>query len=136
MALKTNSKQARTNLDRYILDWMADEIEEANEWNERTGDPKRYDPESITSVCGYILEYFRNTAKPEILRYGERIAFEDWAQGLPLGGLFCYYYNREAVDDLGDILEQSETERNKFTEREAEKCLTSLIFNECKKRTA
>ena len=56
--------------------------------------------------------------------------FEDWARGLALGNLFCYYYNRSAKDDLGKILEESEEEKAKYTEQEAEELLTRLIYRE------
>ena len=62
-----------------------------------------------------------------------REIFKDWAQGLALGGLFCYYYNRSAKDDLGAILEESEAEKAKYTEQEAEEMLTRLIYRELEK---
>ena len=55
--------------------------------------------------------------------------FEDYAAGLPLGGLFDYYLH-SAIDTLGDILEESEAEREKYSEEEAEKMLTRLIYRE------
>jgi hypothetical protein len=39
-----------------------------------------------------------------------------------------YYYNRSAITDLGDILEETEDERNRYTESQAEKLLTKLIY--------
>jgi hypothetical protein len=59
--------------------------------------------------------------------------FEEWASGLPSVLDTCYYYNRSAVDDLGAILEQTETEKAKYNEQESEKLLTYLIFREIKK---
>ena len=59
--------------------------------------------------------------------------FRDWAQGLALGNLFCYYYNRSAVDDLGAILEETEEEKSRYSEQEAEEMLTRLIFREMQK---
>ena len=60
--------------------------------------------------------------------------FKNWAQGLALGQLFCYYYNRSAVDDLAEILEENETEKLKYSEKEAEEMLTNLIFREIVKQ--
>jgi exopolyphosphatase/guanosine-5'-triphosphate,3'-diphosphate pyrophosphatase len=42
-------------------------------------------------------------------------------------------YNRSEVDDLGEILEETESEKKRYTEREAESFLTRLIYNEIKK---
>ena len=59
--------------------------------------------------------------------------FTEWAQGLP--GLLntCYYYNRSAIDDLGAILEESEAEKAKYNEREAERELSRLLAREIRK---
>lgn len=56
--------------------------------------------------------------------------FTEWASGLACGGLFDYYYNVSAVQVLGDILEETEEERSKCTEAQAEKMLTYLIYRE------
>lgn len=87
-----------------------------------------------SEVCKVIWEIFESETEYDMRqtnRTWER--FCDWAQGLALGGLFCYYYNRSAVDDLGDILEETEEERNKFTEAQAEEKLTMLIYRELMK---
>lgn len=60
----------------------------------------------------------------------EALAFRDWAQGLPSALDTCYYYNRSAVDDLGTILEQTESEKSRYTEAEAENLLTIMIYCE------
>ena len=62
--------------------------------------------------------------------------FADWASGLP--GILdtCYYYNRSALKDVQNILEQSDAEAARFTESQAEELLTSLIFREIKKVVA
>lgn len=62
--------------------------------------------------------------------------FVDWCQGLPSVLDTCYYYNRSAVADLGDILEQSERERAQYTEAQAEWLLTHLIYQELVKGAA
>ena len=42
----------------------------------------------------------------------------------------CYYYNRSAVVDLGKILDETPEEMSRFTESQAEKLLTDLIYKE------
>ena len=56
--------------------------------------------------------------------------FIDWCQGLPSALDTCYYYNRSAIDDLATILEESDTEKSRFTEAQACEKLSRLIFRE------
>lgn len=56
--------------------------------------------------------------------------FEYWCKGLPSCFDTGYYYNRSAVDDLGDILRQTVLQRSKYTESQAQHMLTRLIFRE------
>ena len=60
-------------------------------------------------------------------------AFADWCAGLPSVLDTLYFYNRSAVDDLGAILEETEQEKNRYTEQQAEQLLTSLIYRELQK---
>lgn len=68
--------------------------------------------------------------------YTNEAVFIDWCQGLPSILDTCYYYNRSAVADLGDILQQSERERAQYTEEQAERLLTHLIYQELVKGAA
>lgn len=124
--LKTSSKAARENTRKYIIDHF---------------DPCGYTdtpPETWPEIAGFILETFENEKCKHDLRYqAGRInkydLFFDWCQGLPSILDTCYYYNRSAVDDLGMILEETETEKAKYTEFQAEKQLTHMIYMELKR---
>lgn len=121
--LKTNSKQARENLKLYIMDHFTPEG--------YTETP----PQTWPEIAAFILETFRSEkySRPEDRRYyknNEGAAFADWAAGLPSLLDTCYYYNRSAVDDLGVILEETETEKARFTDQDAEYLLTALIYRE------
>lgn len=133
--LKTNTKKARENIRAYIADHA---------------DFSNYDmetPETWPELAAAILETFRREkySMPEDYRYyrnSECAAFVDWAAGLPSVLDTCYFYNRSAVEDLGAILEESESEKAKHSESDAEQCLTRLIYREliegerkCKKST-
>lgn len=118
--LKTNSKKSHENVRAYIL----------NNFTPcgYTDNP----PQDFPSVAAFILDTFRSE-KPAVGGYArmtESERFTDWAQGLP--GILdtCYYYNRSAVDDLGTILEETESEKARFDEPQAESLLTSLIYRE------
>lgn len=123
--LKSNSKKAKENIKQYIIDNFTPE--------NYTDTP----PEDFDGIAKFILETFREEKyiSPEDFRYylnNEFEAFADWCAGLPSLLDTCYYYNRSAVDDLAAILEESEEEKQRFTEREAETRLTTLIYREIK----
>ncbi len=128
--LRTNSKQARENIRTYIIEHF---------------DPCGYDldttPETFPEIAAAILDTFRSE-KPYsdkyIYRYGlsEQAVFTEWCAGLPSIIDTCYYYNRSAVDDLAAILEESDTEKARYNERDAEKLLTYLIYRELLKGAA
>ena len=119
--LKTNSKKAKENIKQYIIDHFT---------------PEGYTdaaPEEWPEIAIFIIDIFRSEkySRPEDHRYynnNELAAFMDWAAGLPSLLDTCYYYNRSAVDDLAVILEETETEKARFTETDAEKRLTYLIY--------
>ena len=123
--LKSNSKKAIENIKLYIM---------------KNYDPSNYDINSdeqnagtFKEVATCILKDLKRVKENEFLRfknYTWQDAFIDWASGLPSILDTCYYYNREAVEDLGEILEESETEKARFTESEAENMLSKLLFRE------
>lgn len=121
--MKTNSKKARANIRNYII---------ANFTPEGYTDNP---PQEFPAIARFILSTFRNEkySIPEDFRYyrnNELAAFKDWCAGL-CGVLdTCYFYNRSAVDDLGAILEETEEEKARYTEEQAENTLTFLIYRE------
>jgi len=121
--IKTNSKQARENIRRYIV--------ENFDGSNHTDTP----PTEWHEIAAFILDTFRKEKYwciQDFRYYGgsEQKAFTDWAAGLPSILDTCYFYNRSAVDDLGDILEESHEERHRHSEHDAEMCLTHLIYRE------
>lgn len=118
--LKTNSKQARENVQAYIMqhfDGCNCDIETK---------------ETFTQTAAIIMDVFRSEKPAEggYSRMSEQERFTEWAAGLPSILDTCYYYNRSAVDDLGKILEETEQEKARFTEQDAENRLTYLIYRE------
>ena len=121
--LKTNSKKALENVRSYIVDNFT---------------PDNYDLEpsnDFATVAKVIYNCFieEKSGINDWGRVAEGVIFEDWCAGLPSIFNTCYYYNRSAVDDLGVILEETEAEKARFTEDDAAKLLSSLIFREIKK---
>ena len=122
--LKTNTRKARENVRAYI---------------EKNYSPENYGKaeESATTFeekARFIYGEFRRATDGEYYRRtNEQENFIDWCSGLPSLLDTCYFYNRSAVDDLGEILEETDEEKNKYTERQAERLLTILIYREIRK---
>ena len=118
--LKTNSKKARENVREYIV----------NHFNPDSYD-FRGDSSDWETVARYIMAQFDREKRGE--RGTRAELFEDWCEGLPSVLDTCYYYNRSSVDDLGAILEETDAEKARYTEQQAEELLTRLIYDElCK----
>ena len=125
--LRTNSKKAAENIRNYIME----DIEYLQERAEYRG--MELDENNVDQVLAFAWSIFKEEKSGEINRYrfiNEYQVFKDWASGLALGNLFCYYYNRSAVEDLGNILEESAAEKAKYKEEDAEELLTRLIYRE------
>lgn len=114
--LKTNSKKAIKNLKIYIMDsWNIEEGEETRTWTETKEDIQ----ESFT-IEAYNSKYQRQQNRQE--------AFIEWLQGLPRGlgdHVLC-----RGQETLGQILEQTEQERQQYEEMESQKRLSYLIYRE------
>ena len=117
--LRSNSKKARENIRAYIMDNFTPDSYGRD----------RGEFETFGAVAAYILETFRSEKKYEHFR-SEQSAFISWCQGLSSVIDTCYYYNRSAVEDLGAIREETEAERNRYSEADAEKLLSNLIYRE------
>lgn len=129
MGIKTNSKQAITAVHNYIMDGFSIDsdkgIIDADNYNR-----------DFPTIAKLIFDDFINQKGWEIGRFGStQQLFVDWLQGLPSVIDSCYYYNRSAVQDLGNILNQTESERNRYTEQQAEQTLSYLIFREIYKHS-
>lgn len=122
--LKTNTKKAKENIKNYIIK------------NYERGED--YTHHGINVDTTNWEEIRKNIKDIFYLEYGRQIklykseydAFNNWCRGLPSILDTCYYYNRSAIKDLGDILEETEEERNKYSEEQAEEKLTQLIYRE------
>lgn len=119
--LKTNSKKALGNIRAYILE---------------NADSSNYDGQVFANwkdAARFVYDCFRKEKDGDNRQMREYDLFEDWASGLPSSFDFCYWYNRPALDDLGAILEETETEKARFSDDAACKLLTTLIYNQIKK---
>lgn len=125
--LKTNSKAAKRNIINYIREATAAGLENYE-------NPKNYDTANDAELTAYIWDIFQGEKyytletikRRNLLMYK---VFEGWAQGLPSCGLADFWaYNPDPREVLGDILEETETERNRYTTEEAAAQLTYLLY--------
>ena len=126
--LRTNSKKANENIRAYIMDNFTPE--------NYTDKPPKDFPEVAAFILGTFRREYAHLLNSNYYRRNEFAAFTDWCSGLPAVLDTCYYYNRSAVDDLGRILEETAEEKARFTEAEAERRLTWLIYRELSKGAA
>lgn len=120
--LRTNSKKAKAN----VADYIRNNSEYIKEYAEFDGIEIKTDAD----ICNYIWKDFLRVKEHEVKKsrnYSYQSAFSDYASGLPLG-MFDYHYNVCAVDLVGDILEETEAERNRYTEEQATRLMDYLIY--------
>ena len=131
--LKTNSKKVIEKVREYCVD----------SWNDHAEGEGLPTVESFEAASTEILKScindqlcFEKEKRLDFLKhyYSNSFftAFEDWCRGLPSSLNTCYYLCK-AVKLLGDWLEESEEEKNRFSETEAEKKITYLLFRELTK---
>lgn len=122
--LKTNSKKAQANLEKFILDGC---------------DFDGYDFEKTPSTPNECMETIFNQfvkeaySTPSERSQNEQEAFINWLQWLPSIIDSSYCYTVSAVETLGDILEETKEERARFSESEAESLLSYMIYRRIKK---
>ena len=123
--IRTNSKEAKEALKNYIMSNYDGTGYDA-------GTPEA-EAQTFEEMALVILADVKRVNGYEVKRsrsYTWQDAFHDWASGLPSLLDTTYHYNKSAVEILGDILKETEDERNKYTEDEAEKMLDRLLYRE------
>ena len=123
--LKTNCKKALDNIRQYILD---------NTTVDNYDNVKK--PETFKEAAHIIINAFYDEYMHGYnLRRNHQECFIAWLSGLPSIFDSCYYYNRSAKDDIGAILEETENEKNRYTEEQAADLLSRVIYREIVKAT-
>ena len=115
--LRSNSKAVVAKIRQYIVDGINPDY---------LGLAKEPD---FPTACKLILTACEDEKRYNRSRSGFE-TFKDWAQGLPSAFNTCYYYNVSAIDLLADWLEESDSEKSKYSESQAEAMITRLIYRE------
>lgn len=134
--LKTNSKKAIANLRSYIVENIGqelfDELVESKEY-QAPNEKSSFDIAADFIYFCFKKEMLEHDSRYKANRINELELFERWGQGLASAFNFDYYLGGQAVDDLGDILEETEEEKNRYSYQQAEELLTYLIYREIRK---
>ena len=121
--LKTNSKQVKEKIKEWIINNF--------EWSNYEGYYKK--PETYEEIKGTIARICWDEKGWQVSKFHQSLLgmFKDWCEGLPsLLNTASYYCHGSTVDLVGDILEQTQEERAKYDEAEAESLMTYLIYKE------
>ena len=128
MALRTNSKEVRKAIQAYI---MAEAVDTGNGYVEFK------DLETAAKAIKADVKRVMASDYYNRLHHLDGWSFKDfeyWVHGLPgLLDLPFIYKQPGAVELLGDILQETPTERERYTESDADKMLCRLIFRELDK---
>ena len=117
--LRTNSKKAIANLEKFILDGCNFE---GYDFEKTPSTPN----ECMKAIYDEFVKEAYST--PSERSQNEQKAFVNCLQYLPSIIDSSYYYNVSAVETLGDILEETKEERARFSESEAESLLSYMIY--------
>lgn len=124
--LKTNSKEVKAKVRQYIMDGFDPEA---------YGYEKYYniDKGNFSCVAHAIFDsLYTEKIKNDNTKLSKYEHFKDWMQGLCDMINSSYYYNVSAVDLLAEWLEETEEEKERFTEEKAEETITRLLYCELK----
>lgn len=121
--LRSTNKAVINKIRQYIINGVD------HEYFELETDP------DYKTACKLILQACQNEKR--YCRYNNDFEmFKDWAQGLPSAFDTSYYYNFSAVDLLADWMEETDSEKEKYSETEAEDKISWLIYRELRKGAA
>lgn len=130
--LRSNSKEVMNRIKKIIMD----SYEAAEEYY--TYDSGIMKAE-YNDICKDIMNMFYTEKMQFDCRYkAGRISkadlFMDWMQGLPSAlPVSCDIFLGSAVDFLGDLLDETDEEKARFTDEQAEKRAVYLLYRELEK---
>lgn len=126
--IRTNSKKAREALKNYIMSNYDGTGYDA-------GTPEA-EAQTFEEMARVILADVKRVNGYKVRRHNDytwQMAFADWCAGLPSLLDTSIYYCGSAVDLLGEWLDETEEEKAKYNETQAETMIDSLLYREISK---
>ena len=133
---RSNSKEVNNLIRDFVMEHFNDVYYPDN---------KDYLPDLDTSnyndVSKVVLDVFYQEKVKHDKAYNAGIVsrytlFEEWVSGLCSALPSEYYYNVSAVDLLGGWLDQTDDEKSKYSEDQAERMITKLLYRELTKHAS
>ena len=117
--LKSNSKKVRQAVREYIA-------KNTSGWDA--------DPKDFHEACEFIQKEWNHYKHPDMRKERKSLQeqFNEFARGLP-NNVFDYIAYGDTTKLVGDMMEQTESERAKYSDSQACDLLTYLIFDEVNK---
>ena len=147
--LKTNSKAAKTAIREFIATGAIDWAEEANAYDRENGlepmaeavelenlSSKGEKSEDVQKAAAVLVwKCFQNDTKGDyrLGREPMQEIFISWLRGLPGVVSSEAFLLRSAVDFIAGILQESEAEKSRFSETDAEDLAAYLVWREVSK---
>lgn len=120
--IKTNSKKFREKIKSYLFEFLFDD----SGYELMKFKKEKYKNDKEKALL--ILEIFCKEMRQNELTLK---IFKNWAAGLPtIIDTADYYCHNSAIGILGNFLEETEEERNRYNEIQAEELLTHAIYRE------
>lgn len=120
--LRTNSKAVKEKIREYIL----------NHYCKVAEDYKLRPTEDFDEAATHIMYYFflEKVKLDKRKHFTTYQLFKDWLSGLAILIDTDYFVKPVAKEIVAEWLEESETEKDKYTESQAEDLITKLLFRE------
>ena len=122
MALRTNSKVVKDRIKDYIVRCI-ESVEDVPELK------------SFPEMAHFVMADFDKWCSGRRPTYNMQDYFEEYCKECPWTNVGDFYLRtyENAIDILGEILEETEDEQNKYSMEQAEHLLMALIFRELRK---
>ena len=127
--LRTNTKKVKENIIDYMLEHINNVSIDYDIEESVIGTPETF---CFFMYLTFQNEYRNHNCYWKAHRVSEYDLFREWAAGLAFSGMFDYFYFPQAVDLVGSWLEETEEEKARFSESDAEELATKLIYREMK----
>ena len=127
--LKANSKEVRNKIKMMIWDNAKDYIEEGSDFAEF----RNINPDDFTQVCNllnvvFYLEKIEFDNRFKAGRISRFELFREWVSGLSRA-IPNEHYLKDARDIVGEIFQETEEEKARFTSAQAEELLDRLMYD-------